>query len=140
MPREQLVAKLEALALPFAPIARPDELSDDPHLLQSGGLVEVTIAGDEKTLLPGLPIGIDGQRMHPRHDIPTIGQDAADILNELRDASDRGTAWLPRIPPQRSETPMTAPNVYGPGSTRSEERRVGTRWGRTCRTRGSPEP
>src|SRR3546814_9859125 len=82
MPREQLVAKLEALALPFAPIARPDELSDDPHLLQSGGLVEVTIAGDEKTLLPGLPIEIDGQRMHPRHDIPTIGQDAADRPEE----------------------------------------------------------
>src|SRR3546814_5748267 len=78
MPREQLVAKLEALALPFAPIARPDELSDDPHLLQSGGLVEVTIAGDEKTLLPGLPIEIDGQRMHPRHDIPTIAQDRSE--------------------------------------------------------------
>src|SRR3546814_20926544 len=89
MPGERMLAKRGALALPFAPIARPDELSDDPHLLQSGGLVEVTIAGDEKTLLTGLPIEIDGQRMHPRHDIHTIGPDAADILKELRDAEDR---------------------------------------------------
>lgn len=87
MPREQLVARLESLGLPFAPIVRPDELFDDQHLIQSGGLVEVT-AGAAKTRLPGLPIEIDGARMAVRHDIPRAGENAAAVLRELGYAED----------------------------------------------------
>lgn len=83
MPREALVEKLEKLGLPFAPIARPDELFDDPHLLAAGGLLDVTIPGGETTRLPALPIEIDGERMTLRHDIPTIDQDASAILLDL---------------------------------------------------------
>lgn len=83
MPREDLIAQLESLGLPFAPIARPDELFDDPHLVQSGGLVEVSISTDHKTFLPGLPLEIDGKRMALRHDIPLANQDFAAILAEI---------------------------------------------------------
>jgi crotonobetainyl-CoA:carnitine CoA-transferase CaiB-like acyl-CoA transferase len=83
IPREKLVAKLESLGLPFAPIARPDELFDDPHLLQSGGLVEVSVAPDRKTLLPGLPLEIDGERMALRHDIPRANGDFESVLTEI---------------------------------------------------------
>ncbi|WP_294031209.1 CaiB/BaiF CoA-transferase family protein [Sphingopyxis sp.] len=83
MSREELVAKLEALGLPFAPIARPDELFDDPHLLQSGGLVEVSISDNKRTLLPGLPLEIDGTRMALRRDIPAVDQDRAAVLAEI---------------------------------------------------------
>ncbi len=83
MSREDLVTKLESLGLPFAPIARPDELFDDPHLVKSGGLVEVTIPDGETTRLPGLPIELDGKRMGLRPDIPAIYQDAEAILREL---------------------------------------------------------
>ncbi|WP_336962738.1 CaiB/BaiF CoA-transferase family protein [Sphingobium aquiterrae] len=83
MVREDLVAKLESLGLPFAPIVRPDELFDDPHLTASGGLIDVTIPGGERTRLPGLPIELDGQRMGLRHDIPAVDQDAEAILREI---------------------------------------------------------
>lgn len=83
MPREDLIAKLEALGLPFAPIARPDELFDDPHLVQSGGLVEVSISAGHKTFLPGLPLEIDGERLALRHDIPAINRDFAAVLAEV---------------------------------------------------------
>lgn len=89
MPRETLVAKLEGLGLPFAPIARPDELFDDPHLLACGGLLDVTIPGGETTRLPALPIEIDGERMTLRHDIPAIDQDAEAILRDLGYAADQ---------------------------------------------------
>ncbi|PVX30671.1 CaiB/BaiF CoA transferase family protein [Sphingomonas pokkalii] len=82
MPRGELVEKLERLGLPFAPIARPDELFDDPHL-NSGGLVDVTIPGGEATRLPGLPIEFDGARPGLWHDIPAIDADADAILREI---------------------------------------------------------
>jgi len=83
MPREELVARLEALGLPFAPIARPDELFDDPHLNAGGGLLDLTLADGTATRLPSLPIEIDGERLGLRHDIPTIDEDRASILREL---------------------------------------------------------
>jgi crotonobetainyl-CoA:carnitine CoA-transferase CaiB-like acyl-CoA transferase len=83
MDRETLVARLETIGLPFAPIARPDELFDDPHLLAAGGLLDVTIPGGEATRLPALPIEFDGARPGLRHDIPAIDADSDAILREL---------------------------------------------------------
>lgn len=81
--RAELVTRLEKVGLPFAPIVRPDELFDDPHLLAGSGLVDVTIPGGGKTRLPALPIEFDGARLGVRHDIPQPGEDTADILRDL---------------------------------------------------------
>ena len=35
----ELSPKLEAAGIPYAPIVRPEQLLDDPHLKASGGLV-----------------------------------------------------------------------------------------------------
>jgi crotonobetainyl-CoA:carnitine CoA-transferase CaiB-like acyl-CoA transferase len=83
MTRVELVAKLEGIGLPFAPIVRPDELFDDAHLVASGGLMDVTIPGGEATRLPGLPIEFDGARTPLRHDIPDAGADGPAILRDL---------------------------------------------------------
>ena len=82
MTRDELVARLETIGMPFAPIARPEDLFDDPHLA-AGGLMDVTIPGKEATRLPGLPIEVDGDRMPLRHDIPQAGADGAAILREV---------------------------------------------------------
>lgn len=87
MTREALLGKLDTLGLPFAPIARPDELFDDPHLVQSGGLIDVSLPDGTKTRLPGLPIEIDGARMGLRYDIPAIDKDAEAIFDELGEAA-----------------------------------------------------
>ena len=82
--RAALVARLEALGLPFAPIARPDELFDDPHLNAAGGLVGVTLPGaGTPTRLPALPIELDGERLGLRHDIPDVDADRDEILRSL---------------------------------------------------------
>lgn len=79
--RAALIEKLEAIGLPFAPVSRPDELFDDPHL-NHGGLVDVTIPGGAATRLPALPLEFDGQRLGLRRDVPLPDADRADILSE----------------------------------------------------------
>ena len=83
MTREDIVAKLEATGLPFAPIVRPDELFDDPHLNADGGLVELTMSDGTTAKLPALPIAFNDRRASLRHDLPTPGRDTRDVLREL---------------------------------------------------------
>ena len=88
MNREDLVAKLETIGLPFAPITRPEDLFDDPHL-NAGGLLELNLTDGTPTRLPGLPVEIDGQRLDLQRDIPQIGADGDSLLAELGFAPDR---------------------------------------------------
>ncbi len=75
-----LMAKLEETGLPFAPIAKPEELFEDPHLNAAGGLVPVTLPDGRPTKLPALPIEMDGRRFGLRHDLPQIGADGRATL------------------------------------------------------------
>jgi len=82
--QEELMEKLERTGLPFAPIARPEELTDDIHLRESGGLLDVTIPETgQHTSLPALPVSIAGQRLEKRLDPPGIGEDSIEILRDL---------------------------------------------------------
>lgn len=69
MTREDLLARLESIGLPFAPIMRPEDMFHDPHL-QAGGLLDVTLSNGETVGLPGLPLEFEGNRMPLRHDLP----------------------------------------------------------------------
>ncbi len=60
--KPELMARCEALGLPFAPIGRPAELFEDPHLQGSGGLVPLTLPDGRPVALPALPIVLDGAR------------------------------------------------------------------------------
>ncbi|TRW17701.1 CaiB/BaiF CoA transferase family protein [Glacieibacterium frigidum] len=62
MTRAEIVAKLEGTGMPHAPIGRPEDMFDDPHLLASGGLEAVTLADGRETVLPALPVALDGVR------------------------------------------------------------------------------
>jgi crotonobetainyl-CoA:carnitine CoA-transferase CaiB-like acyl-CoA transferase len=58
----EVIAKLEGSGLPFAPIGRPEDMFDDPHLNASGGLQPVTLPDGRETMLPALPISMGGER------------------------------------------------------------------------------
>ncbi|HTN49354.1 MAG TPA: CaiB/BaiF CoA-transferase family protein, partial [Burkholderiaceae bacterium] len=80
----------ERNGLPYAPITRPQDLFDDPHLNATGGLATVTIppsasgAGRELTArTPLLPLTLDGAHLPARRGPPALGQDNVDILREL---------------------------------------------------------
>ncbi|MEL6876285.1 MAG: hypothetical protein AAGM33_12500 [Pseudomonadota bacterium] len=69
--------------LPFAPIARPEDMFDDPHLNAGGGLEPVTLDNGEETKLPALPIEIDGARPSSTVRLSSIGQHTEERLAGL---------------------------------------------------------
>ena len=84
---EELAAVFERHGLPFAPIARPEQLFDDPHLTATGGLAEITLPDGERagqvarTTL--LPLRMDGRRLAVRSDPPRLGQHTEPLLQGL---------------------------------------------------------
>ena len=82
MTMTELAGKLEKSGLPFAPIAKPEDLFDDPHLNASGGLVDVTIPDGDATRLPALPFTMGDERLGVRRDIPATGEDTDNVLAE----------------------------------------------------------
>jgi crotonobetainyl-CoA:carnitine CoA-transferase CaiB-like acyl-CoA transferase len=81
--RTEIIAKLEDSGLPFAPIARPEDMFDDPHLLAGGGLEPVVLPSGRETMLPVLPIEMDGKRLGTSPTIPEVGEDSDKILMAL---------------------------------------------------------
>jgi len=81
--RAALMAMCEQHGLPYAPIGKPAELFDDPHLNASGGLLPVTLEDGRQTKLPALPLALDGERLGLRRDLPRPGEHGAAILREL---------------------------------------------------------
>jgi crotonobetainyl-CoA:carnitine CoA-transferase CaiB-like acyl-CoA transferase len=86
----ELGQRFEAMGLPYAPITRPQDLLEDPHLLASGGLTPVTFPPDASganravhTRTPLLPLTLQGQRMGVRSPPPALGQDTVSILSDL---------------------------------------------------------
>lgn len=81
--QSELMAKLESTGLPFAPIQRPEDLSSDPHLVESGGLLDMTIPDGGEISLPAMPIAIDGARPGLTINPPEIGEHSIDVLKTL---------------------------------------------------------
>jgi crotonobetainyl-CoA:carnitine CoA-transferase CaiB-like acyl-CoA transferase len=86
----ELARRFEARGLPYAPIARPQELFDDPHLEASGGLAPIHVPADASvagrefaTRVPLLPLTIDGARPGIRCGPPPIGADGDAVLRSI---------------------------------------------------------
>ncbi|TPG44886.1 hydroxymethylglutaryl-CoA lyase [Roseomonas nepalensis] len=92
LPPAELMARCEALGLPFAPIAKPADLFEDPHLLASGGLMPVEMgsaAGAPGGVpsrpvagIPGLPVLMGGARAALRRQPPRPGEHGIEIARE----------------------------------------------------------
>jgi len=80
--QQELAEKLEQIGLPFAPIAKPWDLLDDPHLNAHGGLM-ATRVGAKTIKVPALPLELDGERLPKRADPPRLGEHGREILRGL---------------------------------------------------------
>lgn len=69
----EVQAVFEREGLPYAPIVKPEELFDDPHLTASGGLADLTLESGAKIPVPVLPILLGGRHLNPRMPLPRIG-------------------------------------------------------------------
>ncbi|KRC17854.1 CaiB/BaiF CoA-transferase family protein [Acidovorax sp. Root217] len=79
----ELAAIFEANELPFAPITRPEELFDDPHLNQSGGLAPIRLNNGTESKVPLLPLTLSGMRPGVRLQPPRAGEHTAALLQEV---------------------------------------------------------
>jgi crotonobetainyl-CoA:carnitine CoA-transferase CaiB-like acyl-CoA transferase len=78
--RGELMALAEQAEIPFAPVNRPVDLWDDPHLNQSGGLAMTETPSGQTIKLPHLPLQLDGQGFPLRLQPPEVGEGGGDLL------------------------------------------------------------
>ena len=76
---KDLQAVFEREGLPYAPIVRPEQLFDDPHLLASGGLADLTLTNGETTPVPLLPLLLDGRHLKPRMPLARLGEHDGEV-------------------------------------------------------------
>jgi crotonobetainyl-CoA:carnitine CoA-transferase CaiB-like acyl-CoA transferase len=85
--KQELMDRLEKNGLPFAPIGKPEELLDDPHLNASEGLLGVSVTEGEHAgatmRLPALPLAMNGSRFGVHQDIARAGEHTREVLTEL---------------------------------------------------------
>jgi len=81
--KQELLDKCEKLGLPYAPITKPEDLFDDPHLKESGGLADITLMNGIKMKVPILPVEMDGRRFRTRLDLPKVGEHTRELLTGL---------------------------------------------------------
>ncbi|MGZ5276361.1 MAG: CaiB/BaiF CoA transferase family protein [Caldimonas sp.] len=86
----ELASVFEREGLPYAPITRPEDLFDDPHLLATGGLAPVTVPADGslagreiETRTALLPLMMGGERLALRAPPPALGRHTRELLKEL---------------------------------------------------------
>ena len=81
---DDMAAKLEAAKLPYAPIRRPEQLFDDPHLRESGGLAVMQTEEGTQTRIPLLPLMMDGRRLGVQRPLPKVGEHTDELLRSSR--------------------------------------------------------
>ena len=82
----------EKNGLPFAPIARPQDLLQDPHLNATGALAPITLPDGRETKTVLLPFTLDGKRLDVRLSPPRLGEHSLEILTALGYSSEQALA------------------------------------------------
>jgi crotonobetainyl-CoA:carnitine CoA-transferase CaiB-like acyl-CoA transferase len=90
--KQELMSRLEALGLPFAPVGKPSDMFGDLHLRASGGLLSTKLDTTELTDgkpvasdsagLPALPISLQSGRPGLRRQPPHVGEHSIEIARE----------------------------------------------------------
>jgi crotonobetainyl-CoA:carnitine CoA-transferase CaiB-like acyl-CoA transferase len=89
LPQEEVARRCERANVSWAPVGQPGDLFTDPHLLATGGLVDVFISragGEEgkKVGLPAMPVEFGESRRRPgvERQPPRLGEHNTEVLAE----------------------------------------------------------
>ena len=101
--KADLMALAEKAGIPFAPVARPQDLFDDPHLNASGSLAQTAMPGGSVAKLPKIPLRMNHAPFDLRLNPPGIGEGSMGLYKdlgfsdaEIRDLAKEGFIELPR--------------------------------------------
>jgi crotonobetainyl-CoA:carnitine CoA-transferase CaiB-like acyl-CoA transferase len=79
---QALQEKLEQASVPYAPVRRPDQLLDDPHLRQTAQLLPVPMQDGRVGQLPKLPFRSGDYDFTLRRPPPKLGEHTREVLAE----------------------------------------------------------
>lgn len=84
LPQPEVMARCERANVSWTPVARPEDLFEDPHLLAGGGLLQTAIqaAGGRLAGLPALPVEFGADRVRPglTRQPPRLGEHSVEVL------------------------------------------------------------
>ncbi|MBW7883972.1 MAG: CoA transferase [Caldilineaceae bacterium] len=81
--RAEIVARCETAGIPFSPIARPEDLFDDPQLNEGDSLLEAQLPDGRRARLPKLPLALSARRFDIYQQAPAVGEHTRDLLQDL---------------------------------------------------------
>ncbi len=79
----ELAELFDRIDIPFAPVAKPGDLFDDPQLNAGGRMLDVAFQNGKHAKLPRLPIEMGAHDFALRRQAPAIGENSREILAEL---------------------------------------------------------
>jgi crotonobetainyl-CoA:carnitine CoA-transferase CaiB-like acyl-CoA transferase len=83
MKMNDIVMRCEKAKIPFSPIARPEDLFEDPQLNAGNSLMVVELPDGRRTKLPRLPLAFDGHRPELQQQAPRLGEHTRSLLLTL---------------------------------------------------------
>jgi len=78
-----MAQRLESLNIPFAPVAKPGDLFDDPHLNGSDRLLDVVLPNGKHARLPGIPLDMGNRKPRILRQPPKMGEHTREVLAEI---------------------------------------------------------
>ncbi|MBM3342627.1 MAG: CoA transferase [Betaproteobacteria bacterium] len=91
---EELANTLERLKIPYAPLAKPADLFDDPHLNAGGHMLDLHFFNGQRANIPGLPLELSHHKLGIRSQPPRKGENTRAVLDELGYASSDIDGWI----------------------------------------------
>ncbi len=79
----ELAELFDRIDIPFAPVAKPGDLFDDPQLNAGGRMLEIDFPNGVRAKLPRLPVEMGDHDFGLRRQAPAIGEHTTEILSEL---------------------------------------------------------
>lgn len=81
--KQDVMQMCEQAGLPFSPIQRPQDLFEDRHLNESGGLAHLELENGDAVKVPMLPFEMNGHRFDTRLNVPSLGSHSQELLQEM---------------------------------------------------------
>jgi len=79
----EIAGRLERARVPFAPLRRPDQLVDDPHLNAAGQFLDTPLPGRGIAKLPKMPVRSTAYEFRLDRAAPGLGEHTREVLEEF---------------------------------------------------------